>query len=54
MNKTFFALSLLVLGLLSGCFQAHSDDALRTIPATNNPNIIQDSNKTAYAPGIGY
>ena len=27
--------------LLTGCFQAHNDDEdLRTVPVTNNPNII--------------
>lgn len=25
---------------LMGCYQAHSDDGLRTIPTTNNPNIV--------------
>jgi len=25
---------------LTGCYQMHSDDDLRTIPVTNNPNII--------------
>ncbi len=28
------------LGGLSGCYQMHSDDDLRTIPVTNNPNIV--------------
>jgi hypothetical protein len=28
---------------LMGCYQAHSDDALRTIPTTNNPNIVPRS-----------
>ncbi len=26
--------------LLSGCYQAHSDDNLREVPVTNNPNLI--------------
>jgi hypothetical protein len=30
---------------LAGCYQAHSDDDLRTVPATNNPHLIHDSNK---------
>jgi hypothetical protein len=25
---------------LTGCYQVHSDDDLRTIPVTNNPNIV--------------
>lgn len=56
MLKNFLLLTILATGLiLSGCFQAHSDDALRTIPTTNNPHIIQDSSKTAQAPsGLGY
>lgn len=40
--------------LFSSCFQAHSDDSLRLVPTTNNPHIIQDSSKTASAPGLGY
>lgn len=33
---------LMLLGAagLSGCYQVHSDDDLRTIPVTNNPNIV--------------
>ena len=34
------ALLLLALISLSGCYQVHSDDDLRTIPVTNNPNIV--------------
>lgn len=30
---------------LVGCYQTHSDDDLRTVPATNNPNIIQDAHR---------
>ncbi len=26
--------------LLSGCYQAQYDDDLRTVPTTNNPNIV--------------
>jgi hypothetical protein len=39
---------------LSSCYQAHSDDDLRTVPATNNPNLIQDSARGAAAPGMAY
>ncbi len=36
--KRWLILSLL---LLAGCFQAYdSDDDLRTVPVTNNPNIV--------------
>lgn len=30
---------------LVGCYQAHSDDDLRTVPVTNNPTLIHDSNR---------
>jgi hypothetical protein len=35
---------LLALVSLSGCYQIHSDDDLRTIPVTNNPQIVPQSN----------
>lgn len=42
-----------LLGILTaGCFQAHSDDDLRTVPVTNNPNLIPDSHKMAQIPGM--
>lgn len=44
----------LALSVCAGCFQAHSDDSLRSVPVTNNPHIIQDSNKTPMIPGMGY
>jgi hypothetical protein len=28
------------LALLAGCYQIHSDDDLRTIPVTNNPQVM--------------
>jgi hypothetical protein len=41
MGKILLCLILLgSLGVLSGCYQVHSDDDLRTIPVTNNPNIV--------------
>lgn len=33
-------LLILAVVTLSGCYQIHSDDDLRTVPVTNNPNII--------------
>jgi hypothetical protein len=39
---------------LSSCYQAHSDDELRTVPVTNNPLLIQDSQKVAGFTGAGY
>lgn len=47
-------LLVLCLASLSGCYQAHSDDDLRTVPVTNNPHLIQDSQKMAGFPGAGY
>ncbi len=35
----FFSVLLATVGL-TGCYQVHSDDDLRTIPVTNNPNIV--------------
>lgn len=39
--------------LFCGCYQAHSDDDLRGVPVTNNPNIIP-FNQTAQGPGLPY
>ena len=39
MGILLFCLFLSVIGL-SGCYQIHSDDDLRTVPVTNNPNIV--------------
>ncbi len=36
-------LALATLCGLAGCYQVHSDDDLRTIPVTNNPNIVPRS-----------
>jgi hypothetical protein len=47
-------LALCCLALIFGsCYQIHSDDDLRTVPTTNNPNLIQDSNKSGL-PSMGY
>ncbi len=36
-NYLFFAMA----ALLSGCFQVYGDDEeLRTVPVTNNPNVV--------------
>jgi hypothetical protein len=39
-KKTALLLLLVSMICLSGCYQMHSDDDLRTVPVTNNPNII--------------
>ena len=41
--KSFFCLLFIALSLLglSGCYQISSDeDTLRTVPVTNNPNLV--------------
>lgn len=45
-----FFLVLFMFGL-SGCYQIHSDDELRTVPVTNNPNIVPQV--TGRIPGAG-
>ncbi len=42
---------LVILSSLTGCYQMHSDDDLRTIPATNNPTIVPQ-NQSRF-PGTG-
>jgi hypothetical protein len=37
--KLLMLLALAGIGL-AGCYQVHSDDDLRTVPVTNNPNIV--------------
>ena len=50
MKKIIF---LALLGSLAGCFQAYNeDDDLRTVPVTNNPNIIPNYSTSAI-PGMG-
>ena len=36
-------LGLILLGL-SSCYQMHSDDDLRGVPVTNNPNVVPAHN----------
>jgi len=45
MTLRFFLLLFPMAILLDSCYQAHSDDELRTVPVTNNPYVIQDSNR---------
>ncbi len=42
--RYFVVLSLVALAGLTGCYQVHSDDDLRTVPVTNNPNIVPRNN----------
>ena len=39
---------------LTGCYQAHSDDDLHTVPATNNPHIIGSNSPVRSVPGAGF
>ena len=43
----------LLATLLTGCYQAHSDDDLRTVPVTNNPQITPSGSRSNPS-GIGY
>jgi len=45
---TFFIL------LASGCYQVHSDDDLRSVPTTNNPNILPNGGRGSPAPKAGF
>ncbi|MEN9343284.1 MAG: hypothetical protein RLZZ453_71 [Chlamydiota bacterium] len=40
----------LLLLLLAGCYQMHSDDDLRTVPVTNNPHIVPNHGTLPTAP----
>ncbi|MGC1877741.1 MAG: hypothetical protein WA347_06095 [Rhabdochlamydiaceae bacterium] len=50
--KKISLLFLLMLGVagLASCYQIHSDDDLRTIPVTNNPNIVPNHRGLPSAP----
>jgi hypothetical protein len=40
--KSFFrfGISFAALLAISGCYQVHSDDDLRSVPVTNNPHVV--------------
>jgi hypothetical protein len=44
------SLLLLFVACLAGCYQIHSDDDLRTVPVTNNPNIVPSRGGMPSAP----
>jgi hypothetical protein len=50
----FVFISLALLGLLSGCYQMRSDDSLRSIPVTNNPNLVPGAGKASVPSGVAY
>ena len=55
LSKKFLVLALVVLQIfMAGCYQSHSDDDLRTVPATNNPHIIGNTNPPKSVPGAGF
>ncbi len=56
LQRVFFIFLLIVFcGVaLSGCYQAHSDDDLHTVPATNNPHIIGSNSPMRAVPGAGF
>ena len=45
-----FSLLLVVAVSLAGCYQIHSDDDLRTVPVTNNPNVVPSRGGMPSAP----
>ena len=47
---SLFFLCLIATVILNGCYQVHSDDDLRTIPVTNNPNIVPSHGRLPSAP----
>ncbi len=44
--KYLLCFAILSLGLV-GCMQAHSEDDLRGVPVTNNPNLIPRTGQAA-------
>ncbi|MFI5334216.1 MAG: hypothetical protein ACHQT8_03495 [Chlamydiales bacterium] len=52
-NLIFLMLFVGLVLATSGCFQAHSDDDLRTVPSTNNPHIIM-GDKRPSIPGANF
>jgi hypothetical protein len=44
MRRLSLILGFAALASLTSCYQIHSDDDLRTIPVTNNPNIVPQNN----------
>jgi hypothetical protein len=38
----------------TSCYQMHSDDSLRTVPVTNNPNVIPHTAQNQSHSGIPY
>jgi hypothetical protein len=51
LNKSVLFILLVSLIGLAGCYQIHSDDDLRTVPVTNNPNIVPQTGGGRQLPG---
>jgi len=49
-NRLILCFLAMGLATLSSCYQIHSDDDLRTIPVTNNPNVVPQHSQTAQGP----
>ena len=47
-------LTIFTIFTLAGCYQVHSDDDLRAVPTTNNPNILPNGGKSSPIPKAGY
>ncbi len=43
-----------ILLLAAGCYQIHSDDDLRAVPTTNNPNVLPMGGKAGSVPSAGF
>lgn len=47
------AVFIAVAAVCGGCYQAHSDDDLRTVPVTNNPHIVPGGGMGSFS-AMGY
>jgi hypothetical protein len=51
--KLLMGTALLSLTLISAC-QNSSEDSFRTVPVTNNPNVVPNIVQSTPMPGVGY
>lgn len=51
---TSIFLIFLINSLLTGCYQVQSEDDLRAIPTTNNPNIIPEGSQGGPVPKASF
>ncbi len=52
-RSTCWMCCIIALAAASGCYQAHSDDDLRTVPVTNNPHIVPSAGLSSLS-AFGY